>query len=595
MIGDLHTVALVGTDGTIDWYCCPRFDSPERLRVDPRRREGRLLPDRARRTASPHGEAALLPRHERPHHALPDARRRRRGAGLHADPPRPASTAAGSCAGWSRARRDDASRSSAGRGSTTAARGTRRSTRRDRRRRSARADLCASRSRPTVRLRAPTTTASAPSSTSPPARARPSSSSRRGTGRCSALDHRRRGGRVVRGHRALLAGLARALGLQGPLARDGEPLGADAEAAHVPARPARSSPRPTTSLPEQLGGERNWDYRYTWIRDAAFSLYALLRLGFTEEAEAFMQLAHRPLPRDGRRRATGRSRSCTASTAAPTSTRRCSTTSRATRGSAPVRIGNGAADQLQLDIYGELIDSVYLYNKYGEPISYDAWMELREDASSGCATTGTSPTRASGRRAAAASTSRTRGSCRGSRSSARSGWPASAACPATWSRGSRRATRSPTQIMTRGWNEKREAFVQHYDTDVLDASLLLMPLTKFIAPTDPRWLSTLDAIGQRARLRQPRLPLQRRGLAGRPPGRRGHVLDLHVLVRRGAGARRPARRGAARLREDAHLRQPPRPLLRGDRPVRRALGNFPQAFTHLSLISAAVNLDQRLG
>src|ERR671933_19101 len=95
---------------------------------------------------------------------------------------------------------------------------------------------------------------------------------------------------------------------------------------------------PTSSLPEQLGGPRNWDYRYTWIRDASFTLYALLRLGFTSEAEAFMGWLT-----DG------------------------------VRGSAPVRVGNGAAEQLQLDIYGELMDSVYLYNKYGKPIYHETW------------------------------------------------------------------------------------------------------------------------------------------------------------------------------------------------------------------------------
>jgi GH15 family glucan-1,4-alpha-glucosidase len=131
----------------------------------------------------------------------------------------------------------------------------------------------------------------------------------------------------------------------------------------------------TTSLPEQLGGERNWDYRHTWIRDAAFSLYALLNLGFGEEAEAFMCWL------------TQRFRDCRVGESGPLQImygidgrselpEEQLTHLEGYRGSGPVRIGNAAANQLQLDIYGELIDSVYLYNKYGTPIYHDAWLDL---------------------------------------------------------------------------------------------------------------------------------------------------------------------------------------------------------------------------
>src|SRR5258708_5369949 len=132
---------------------------------------------------------------------------------------------------------------------------------------------------------------------------------------------------------------------------------------------------PTTSLPEVLGGERNWDYRYTWIRDAAFSLYALLRLGFTEEATAFMdwltdRLAGMHLQEsaplqimygiDGRREIP----------------EQVLEHLEGYRGSSPVRVGNDAATQLQLDIYGELVDSIYLYDKHGAPISHRSWDDL---------------------------------------------------------------------------------------------------------------------------------------------------------------------------------------------------------------------------
>src|SRR4029079_8477825 len=131
----------------------------------------------------------------------------------------------------------------------------------------------------------------------------------------------------------------------------------------------------TTSLPEEIGGSRNWDYRYTWIRDAAFSLYALLRLGFTEEAAAFMTwLADRF--REGEGLGEGPLQIMYGIDDRAELEEFEIGAFEGYRGSGPVRVGNGAATQLQLDIYGELIDSVYLYNKYGEPTPYDAWMSL---------------------------------------------------------------------------------------------------------------------------------------------------------------------------------------------------------------------------
>jgi GH15 family glucan-1,4-alpha-glucosidase len=132
---------------------------------------------------------------------------------------------------------------------------------------------------------------------------------------------------------------------------------------------------PTTSLPEQPGGERNWDCRYTWIRDAAFSLYGLLRLGFMEEAEAFMAwLADRYRTSDGDD--SGPLQIMYAIDGRADLTEERLDHLEGYRGSRPVRVGNAAADQLQLDIYGELIDSVYLFNKYGRPIYHDDWQAL---------------------------------------------------------------------------------------------------------------------------------------------------------------------------------------------------------------------------
>ena len=134
---------------------------------------------------------------------------------------------------------------------------------------------------------------------------------------------------------------------------------------------------PTSSLPEGVGGVRNWDYRYTWIRDAAFTVYAFLRIGFTEEAARFRDwLSARYKERDSHGDGPLQlmyaidGRSDLAEEELPHLD--------GYMGSRPVRIGNAAHGQLQLDIYGELLDAAYLFNKYVAPIGYDGWRHLRD-------------------------------------------------------------------------------------------------------------------------------------------------------------------------------------------------------------------------
>jgi GH15 family glucan-1,4-alpha-glucosidase len=130
---------------------------------------------------------------------------------------------------------------------------------------------------------------------------------------------------------------------------------------------------PTTSLPEQLGGTRNWDYRYTWMRDAAFTLYALPRLGFTDEAAAFMSWLEERIPQAANRES-GPLQIMYGIDGREDLPEEQLSHLEGYMGS--VRIGNGAATQLQLDVYGELMDSVYLCNKHGLPIYHDGWMEI---------------------------------------------------------------------------------------------------------------------------------------------------------------------------------------------------------------------------
>ncbi|CAA9426886.1 MAG: Glucoamylase [uncultured Rubrobacteraceae bacterium] len=348
---------------------------------------------------------------------------------------------------------------------------------------------------------------------------------------------------------------------------------------------------PTTSLPEQLGGGRNWDYRYTWIRDAAFSLYGLLRLGFTEEAGAFMGWLTERFREDRRDGSPLQLMYGIDGRAELPETTLDHLEGYA--GSAPVRIGNGAADQLQLDIYGELVDSVYLYNKYGTPVYHDAWEDLSRIVEWVCenwdrADEGIWETRG-GRKDFTYS----RLMCwvaveRAVRIARQRGLPADVP---RWS-----ATRDAIyrQIMSKGWHEGRGAFVQHYDTEVLDASVLMMPLVKFIAPTDPRWLSTLDAIS--SELVADSL-VYRYNPGASPDGLIGDEGTFSICSFWYVEAlTRAGRLDEARLAFEKMLSYANHLGLYSEEvgPSGELLGNFPQAFTHLSLISAAFNLDRAL-
>ena len=349
----------------------------------------------------------------------------------------------------------------------------------------------------------------------------------------------------------------------------------------------------TTSLPEQLGGGRNWDYRYTWIRDAAFSLYALLRLGFTEEAAAFGGWLTDRF-REEHKGESGPLQIMYAIDGNPDLEEEILDHWEGYRGSAPVRVGNGAAGQLQLDIYGELVDSIYLFNKHGRPISHDAWMHLSAVVDWVCenwdqADEGIWETRG-GRQHFTYS----RLMCwvaveRAVRVARQRGLPADLVA---WMK-----TRDDIyhQIMDKGWNEERGAFVQHYGSDVLDASNLLMPLVKFVSPTDPRWLSTLDLMTEE--LVSDTL-VYRYNVRASPDGLEGDEGTFSICSFWYVEAlARAGRLDQARIAFEKMLTYANHLGLFSEEigPHGDQLGNFPQAFTHLALISAATNLDRQLG
>jgi GH15 family glucan-1,4-alpha-glucosidase len=350
---------------------------------------------------------------------------------------------------------------------------------------------------------------------------------------------------------------------------------------------------PTTSLPEQLGGGRNWDYRYTWIRDAAFSVYALLRLGFTDEAQAFMGWLTERF-RDCRMEPTGPLQIMYGIDGREDLPEETLDHLEGYRGSAPVRLGNAASDQLQLDIYGELIDSVYLFNKYGTPLFWDTWTDLTRVVDWVCehwdqADEGIWETRGGRQKFTYSRIMSWVAIERAIRMGRQRGLPADLV------RWARERDRIYHRVMDRSWHAERRAFVQHEETDVLDASVLLMPLVKFIAPTDPRWLSTLDAMSEElvsdSLLYRYNPEASPDGLDGRE-GTFSMCSFWYVEALARAGRLFDAQLAFEKMLTYAnHLGLYSEEIGASG----ELLGNFPQAFTHLALISAAFNLDRQLG
>ncbi|MFK0249204.1 glycoside hydrolase family 15 protein [Amycolatopsis azurea] len=352
---------------------------------------------------------------------------------------------------------------------------------------------------------------------------------------------------------------------------------------------------PTLGLPEELGGERNWDYRYTWVRDASFSVSALLALGFTEEAACFGAWLGDRIREGGRERAEGGPLAVLYRVDGTTDLREEDLSHwSGYRGSTPVRIGNDAAGQLQLDIYGEALDSVFAADQAGFGLPHRGWTAVRaaldwlgehwDQPEEGIWET------RGGRR------SFTYGRLmswvafdRGLRMASTHGRPAPVE-DWTWQRDS-----IYDQILNQGWHRTRQAFVQHYTGDELDASLLRMPRTGFLPSRDPLWLSTLDAIGQD--LVTDSL-VHRYDPAASPDGLAGSEGTFSLCSFAYADAlTRAGRLDEARAAFEKMLTYANHVGLYAEEiaPSGEQLGNFPQAFTHLALIDAAVTLDAALG
>jgi GH15 family glucan-1,4-alpha-glucosidase len=347
---------------------------------------------------------------------------------------------------------------------------------------------------------------------------------------------------------------------------------------------------PTFGLPATIGGVRNWDYRFTWIRDASFTLYALTRLGMTAETGTFIKwLIERFQASEPENL-----RTLYGIGGETDLTEVVLDHLEGYRGSRPVRIGNAAVDQLQLDIYGELLDSFYLYDKFGAVTPYALWRRIVELVN-WVGDNWQQPDQGvwevrSGRHEFLYS----RILCwvaidRGIRMALRRSYPA----PLERWRAARDAIHR--EVHEGFWDPKAETFVGVKGADWLDAGCLIMPLVRFISATDPRWLSTLRAVERR--LVQDSLVYRYendRVLSDGIEGVEGSFSIcsfwyIECLSRSGDLQK-------ARFLFEKMLGYANHVGLYAEAigSAGEHLGNFPQAFTHLALISAAYDLNRRL-
>jgi GH15 family glucan-1,4-alpha-glucosidase len=344
----------------------------------------------------------------------------------------------------------------------------------------------------------------------------------------------------------------------------------------------------TTSLPERIGGIRNWDYRYCWLRDATFTLYSLMMGGFTEEATAW---------RDWLLRAAAGNPADLQIMYGPAGERRLTELELSWlpgyEGSRPVRIGNAAVQQRQLDVYGEVMDALYLTRRLGIETDSVSWA-LERALTNFVGQIWSEPDEGIWE---------VRGPRRQFTHSKVMAWLAiDRAIKSVESYGRegpvdewrRIRARIHEDVCAQGFNRTRNTFTQFYGSEELDASLLMIPLVGFLPADDPRVIGTVEAV-ERELLWEGflvRYPMQSRTerIDGLPPGEGVFLActfwlaDNYVLQGRRDKAHALFERLLA-LRNDVGLMSE-----QYDPIARRLLGNFPQAFSHVALVNTAHNL-----
>lgn len=345
----------------------------------------------------------------------------------------------------------------------------------------------------------------------------------------------------------------------------------------------------TFSLPEKIGGPRNYDYRFTWIRDAAFTMYAFMRMGFFSEAESFMRWIHRCIEDNLNG---GIDLQIMYRIDVTTNLEEKEIDLEGYKNSKPVRIGNKATEQLQLDIFGELLDTVYLFDKYGEPITFSFWQHIEQLLEFVCKNWNSADHGIWEVRKEKRHYLYTRVMC----------WVAldrairivrKRSFPTDLERWIKNKNLIHKDIYENFWNEELNSFVHFKGATTVDSALLIMPLVHFISPYDEKWLKTLKVIEEQLvsdvlvyRNMDDKVPLNNKEVEG--TFLVGAFWYVECLAR-GGQLEKATHYFQKLLGYRNHLGLFAEEIdLSG-----RHLGNFPQAFTHLGLISAAFNLHRQ--
>ena len=349
---------------------------------------------------------------------------------------------------------------------------------------------------------------------------------------------------------------------------------------------------PTYALPEKIGGDKNWDYRYAWVRDAAFTMYAFMRLGFIEEASHFMKWIYDLIDADINGdvelqimyRIDG-SRDLDEEELDLEGYKR----------SQPVRIGNAATGQLQLDVFGELMDTIYLFDKYGQNVMYSFWRNVEKLIDFVCKNWENPDHGIWEVREVKRHYLFSRLMC----------WVAldrairlvrKRSLPTDVSQWIENRNRIFQDIYDNFWDEELQSYVHFKGAKTVDSSLLMMPLMKFISPYDKRWVKTMKVIEDQLIVDD---VLVYRNLHDSIPNKGEAVEGSFTIgsfwyiecLSRGGEVEKAERYFQKLMSHSNHLNLFAEELS----PSGAQLGNFPQGFSHLGLISTLFSIDRQKG